>query len=443
MMDSMQVAGTNVQARLAADQAILSRAQAFPGTGATLAANYDTTMVRERASGKSWIEAQGIALSGERNVAGANSPQPFNAVNTTPVDFKKDPNHPSNNPEAGLGETYYDGSPIKDNVIRGLDFLFNRALTFPVGQTPPADHKEAMKRFRRSFERMIGDVQLTIGAPNANFSPDTTIETSDGAIAVEVSRIPPTERTEQLFQKLVIDRYKDIHALLSLRCKYELTPIQNSSSDLPEIPREDDGEFKKPSNAKGNFWADYAGAHQLLIRLSTIGFRPSPKLFEALFAKFKDESSGDVDATSCAALSTKPGKPSDISALLSQDKSKRGQALATNSKERIQAAFFLAERIAFGQFLGTMAQAEDFVAVNSTGGYDSLVREHMLDAIHTTAGTNQIDLAMDRNNKELNTVNMEIAGWYTERNVASSAPITGSYAEGGGNKGSINNTTGQ
>lgn len=448
MMDSMQMAGMATNSRLLADQAVFSRAQLYRGSAEVLASAYDAKMARERAAGKSWIEAQSGALGGERNTFGGNgSPTPFNALSGGILDFKGDPNHPRQNPEASLGDNYYDGSQIKDNVIRGLDFVFNRELTFPSGEAP-ANHKEAMKKLRRSFERYIGDVEIRIGTSDPNLAPTDpagNAQPADGATVMEVRRIAPQENPQVFFRSLVIDRYKDIHTLLALRCKHDHRATESgNTNDLAEISTEEDGEFMKPGTAKVNFWADIGGAHQLLTRISTAGFSPHPKLIEALYAKFRNESGGGGDEVKCSDLSTERGKPSDIFTLLTEkNQNERGRALATNSKERIQAAFFLAEHIAYGQFLGTLAQAQNFLSKSSNGGYESLIKENLSNAILDTAGTPDITLAMERNAQELRAITNEIGNWYMIQNVESSAPLSQSFAEGGGTKGSINNTTGQ
>ncbi|NDC39744.1 MAG: hypothetical protein EBZ48_17180, partial [Proteobacteria bacterium] len=316
---------------------------------------------------------------------------------------------------------------------RGLDYVFNRE-TFASGQDD--DKKNALKNLRRSFEIYIGDVQLTVGVPDKakNLSPKApsdSADPADGAVSLSIKRIPAETPPKALFKSLVIARYKDIHDLLALRCKFasEGPPTAGGAGSGSSLATLNNNGVLVPADQKTNFWRDIGGAHQLLVRISTAGFRTSPQAFDGLFGIFLAETSDDPSKSVCDRLSTEGGKPSDIFALIDKNK---GRDLALNANERIRSAFFLAERIAYGQFLGTMAQAEQYVQRSTAGSYSSLIKENLLSMIYGAAGTRELDLAMDRNNQELRNMAQELLYRYKAAQIEYPSVMSSALSQGGG-----------
>ena len=259
---------------------------------------------------------------------------------------------------------------------------------------------------------------------------------------LSIIRIEPKTSPELYFRKLVIDRFRDIHSLLYMRCKYDTSSA--SAGTFAGAPTTTTGNYLAPSDVKANFYADFGGAHQLLTRVSTTGFRPAPKMMEALYGMFLDERADDTGALDCGQLRTENGGASDIFTMLSeQNASNRGRYLTTNSKQRVSAAFFLAEHVAYGQFLGTLAQAEKYVKDSTSGSYGSVIKNHLLELIYGAASTREIDVAMDRNNQELRGLALEIGDRYRVRNAEVSGAVSASFGDFGKNTAPTSNTDGQ
>lgn len=454
MMDSMQVAGMATTARLQADQNVFARAQVYKGTGEIFASAYDSQLALARSNNKSWIEAQSGALGDERITSTGSN---FDAPGTTSINFKSDPNHPLSDTMqgAGLGNAYnYDGGNFKENVIRGLDFIFNQEFLRPRAGMDIAQQRESLRALRQSFENFIGDIELKIGPPDApnRLYPANTSDAgpnsgATGVAVLAIRHIEPHTSSEDFFRQLVIDRFRDIHALLYMRCKFDSNAAgfgTAGSNDLDEMGTAVVGDYNSPSTSKSSFWADFGGAHQLLTRVSTSGFRPSPKVVEALYGMFLDERIDEATPSDCGLLRTENGKASDIFTLLSsKNANERGRYLTANSKERINAAFFLAEHVAFGQFLGTLAQAEKYVKGSTSGSYSTIIKDNLLDLIYGVAGTREISVAMDRNNQELRGLALEMGDRYRQRNSELASSFSESFGQGGRNTSETNNTNAQ
>lgn len=452
MMDSMQMAGNATSLRMQADQAVFARAQALRGAGDMFAAGYDAQVARYRAEGRSWIEAQSLALGGERTAP--NGTLFENADAAAIMNFKADPNHPQA-PENQAGElqnNYNDNTPYKENVIRALDYVFNSELSRPTVANSD-QHKATLKALRKSFEDLIGDIQFTIGKPNNGSlvppAPNTTGST-DGVLAISMKRLPPRAKPEVFFRNLVVNRYRDLHNILYLRCRFEKNgssigvPYGNAGGDtndaVPEMPKVgSDGKFLEPNSKGTNFWADSGGAHQLMVRISTTGFRPQPKVLESLYTMFlNDERPFSFSATGeiqvdCDRLLTGPGDASNLFDLISEAAVRPGggRKIAVNVTERVRASFTIAEHVAFGQYLGTLAKAEDFIRSSTGGAYDSMVRQSMLDMIYSVAGTQKIREAIDKNNDELKVIGMQLMDSYRAASADGAGGLIEAFGAGG------------
>ena len=268
-----------------------------------------------------------------------------------------------------------------------------------------------------------------------------------------MKRLPPRVKPEDFFRNLVVSRYRDLHNILYLRCRFEKNGSsvgvpygdpedaeKDANREMPKLTS--DGRFLEPNDKGENFWSDSAGAHQLMIRISTTGFRPQPKVLESLYSMFQGEghvsfsNTGQIEVNHCDRLLTGPGNASNLFELIS-DAGKRaggGRKIAVNVTERVRASFAIAEHVAFSQFLGTLAKAEDFIRSSTGGAYDSMVRQSMLDMIYSVAGTQKIREAIDKNNEELKILGMQLMDSYR----AASADSSGGLIEAFGSGGSMN-----
>lgn len=431
-----------LQNRYLSDLTYLKRAENSPGTGELVMSAYNNCIAKQMDANRTWIEAQSLCLGGARTQA---SPVTFQMANAgSSYQLKDHPDHYKNNTDVGSLRAGSDLIDKEDHKISLVELLFQQESDFShvfkwlgeKGGTTPDDKNETpLKGMAEGWRRIMGDVEFTISDPSEN---------KPGLRRISVRKIlprvnPPHNKitgsagarragAKWYFRNLTKSIYREMLNLLYNYCVFNNTGNCSTTATAVEVGDAHSWYAGGSASDKNFFWnsdkclygtnTDLKNARPDMIGMR--GFWLSPHLGDMLFYYFKKDggvgSDGKYDCVSLDVDSTVWGLvsgPGSIRRVMrAVDKSAgTDNELRAESSQRTRVYFYIARKIALGQFLNLLKKAEEHLLSLSVGSYSNLAREYGLEMIYQTAGTRDI---MDSYEKNLKELRVSVEGLYQQ-----------------------------